>query len=350
MADYTYGQAQYAPQSGNASAVTLTHVTNWAGAVVSVGLVVGACVWGYRVMMRDVSGIPVVMAAEGPMRIQPDNPGGQLADHQGLAVNAVAGTSLAEAPAQRLVLAPVPAGLGEDDIALKDIPRDAPVVVAATDAAPANNALSVAQDELNNSQATLLDASVSAVSDDTVGEIDPIEALANQLAANATTFTSPAPEPVDATEPQAVLESDLKQHSNSLARSLRPNARPAGARLQLASAASLSASTVAPVTTTPAASQSTVDELDHTTLPAGTRLVQIGAFPSAESARSEWVRVSGFMGEFLAGKQRVVMQAQSGGRTIYRLRVHGFADLAEARRFCATSIEKNVDCIPVVTK
>ena len=39
-------------------------------------LVVGIGVWGYKLLVRDVSGVPVVRAVEGPMRIQPENPGG----------------------------------------------------------------------------------------------------------------------------------------------------------------------------------------------------------------------------------------------------------------------------------
>ena len=57
----------------------------------SLALIVGIGVWGTKLIMRDVSGIPVVRAAEGPMRIQPENPGGLPADHQGLSVNDVAG-------------------------------------------------------------------------------------------------------------------------------------------------------------------------------------------------------------------------------------------------------------------
>ena len=56
----------------------------------SVALIVGLAVWGWKLWQRYVTGIPVVRALEGPMRIQPENPGGRPAEHQGLAVNAVA--------------------------------------------------------------------------------------------------------------------------------------------------------------------------------------------------------------------------------------------------------------------
>ena len=70
------------------------------GAVVSLALVAGLGVWGYKLTVRDVSGVPVVRALEGPMRVLPTDPGGKLATHQGLAVNAVQADSGIEASAR----------------------------------------------------------------------------------------------------------------------------------------------------------------------------------------------------------------------------------------------------------
>ena len=62
---------------------TLKNMTNFAGAAVSLALIAGLSVWGYKLVMRDVSGIPVVRAAEGEMRVRPADPGGQLARNTG---------------------------------------------------------------------------------------------------------------------------------------------------------------------------------------------------------------------------------------------------------------------------
>ena len=94
-------------QAGQGGAGALARLTNLIGAALSLALVAGIGVWGYKLIIRDVSGVPVVRAIEGPMRVQPEDPGGQSADHQGLAVNAVAAEGVAAAPADRLVLAPV---------------------------------------------------------------------------------------------------------------------------------------------------------------------------------------------------------------------------------------------------
>ena len=45
------------------------------GALVSVALVLGLGYWGYRIAVRDISGVPVVRALEGPLRMAPENPG-----------------------------------------------------------------------------------------------------------------------------------------------------------------------------------------------------------------------------------------------------------------------------------
>ena len=46
----------------------------------------------------------------------------------------------------------------------------------------------------------------------------------------------------------------------------------------------------------------------------------------------------------------MIEQAQSGGKTFYRLRAMGFDDLSEARRLCSALTAAKASCIPVVTR
>lgn len=96
--------------------------------------------------------------------------------------------------------------------------------------------------------------------------------------------------------------------------------------------------------------QTGVEELDPSEIPAGTRLVQIGAWGSPEIARTQWERTADRFGPYLAGKARVIEPTQVGDKVLYRLRVHGFGGLPDARRFCAALEAENVDCIPVVAR
>ena len=85
-------------------------------------------------------------------------------------------------------------------------------------------------------------------------------------------------------------------------------------------------------------------------LPAGTRLVQLGAFDNEDQARGEWDRLAARFGDLMVGKSRVVQSAQSGGRTFYRLRAHGFDGEDDARRFCSALVAENAECIPVALR
>ncbi|WP_323770272.1 SPOR domain-containing protein [Antarctobacter sp.] len=308
----------------------MASMANWAGAAISLALVVGIAVWGYKVVARDVSGVPVVQAMSGPMRVAPEDPGGTLADHQGLAVNAVAGHGGAADPVDKLTLAPRAAGLQADDVALGALapverPRDVPPTLA-------RNAEIV---ELPPSGAPIPESAepnsaLAALADEIAARAKPLSALPEGTDADVVTALA-----------SALPETDVQFDGPGLARSLRPRLRPAG----LASAPrTTQAAAVA------AAASGPVTELDPATLSAGTRLVQIGAFDSPDAARSEWQRLDGRFGDYLDDKERVIQKASSGGRTFYRLRAHGFEDLSDARRFCAAFVAQKVDCIPVVTR
>jgi hypothetical protein len=89
-------------------------------------------------------------------------------------------------------------------------------------------------------------------------------------------------------------------------------------------------------------------EVDPATIPAGTRLVQLGAFANQDLARAEWQIRLGKFGDYMVGKSAVLQEAETGGRAFYRLRAMGFDDLSEARRFCAVLVAEGANCIPVV--
>ncbi|MEO3414045.1 SPOR domain-containing protein [Roseovarius sp. CAU 1744] len=305
MAQVTGSQQIAAPTR----AQSLKKLTNFLGAAISVGLVAGIGVWGYKLLVRDVSGVPVVRAAEGPMRIQPDDPGGEQALNQGLAVNDVAAIGAASDPADRLVLAPEPLELSlEDEPAARLIAEaDDEGTDNLTPAAEAGEPLPQPTEDAEAVQLASVDALVARIIED----VEPIEGF----------------------EPAAAETTSRVE--GGLGSSLRPHVRPASLQVE------------APVAAPP---QPASAEVDPASIPKGTRLAQLGAFESAEIARSEWERLDGQFGEYLEDKQRVVQKAQSGGRTFYRLRAMGFADLNDARRFCSALVAENAECIPVVTR
>lgn len=264
------------------------------GAALSVALILGGVVWGYKLAMRDVTGIPVIRAVGGPMRVAPTNPGGSETSHQGLAVNAVAAAGTALPLPETLVLAPKPMELADEDIAGMDPLEPAGgAEVAATSAA--------------------------------VAEIAPVTAL------EPAALPQPVPEALPATQEDAVAA--------ALAEALGLEEPAAATNGDVVASLDAVSETSAPAA-----------EIAYDTIAPGTLLVQLGAFDDQDKARAEWARLSANFAELMGGKSLVIQPAQSGGKTFYRLRAHGFASDDDTRRFCTAMLAENATCIPVAQR
>ncbi|GEM_PF-68970 len=414
---------------------------NVIGGLVSVSLIAGLGVWSYRVVMRDVQGIPIIQAQDGPMRVAPENPGGNIAVHQGLAVNSVQSVGEAVPVPEALVLAPVPEGLRAEDQprvelaaamqaeaeaaaqaerlaqaeAAAQSERSAQAQVSRAASVPATlerAGLDTPSPTLPGTTATLASLTPDVIRNDPAAaaremmlgltrgvtlpaadaaprEIARAEDAASLIAEPETAMvedaeaSDPAPE-LDARDsapvevlPDAVAEVDDPDVASAImaalgatqsleeevaetvrvaalaqtpepgmmvkgpgpARSPRPAPRPANRVMR-----------VAPTQVSLPAAPVEAAEVAVADIPVGARLVQLGAFDSAEDARTAWGRINGRFAALMEGKSRVVQEARSGGRTFYRLRATGFDDLSEARRFCAALVAERADCIPVMAR
>jgi hypothetical protein len=324
-ADYDFGGG-FSPDGASSrrgvqdmqAAAKVQRTINIAGGLTSLALIVGLGVWGYKLAVRDVNGVPVIQAMEGPMRIAPVDPGGEVADHQGLAVNDVAEAGVATPPPDKLVLAPRPTELAPEDTsglggaALPGLTEaSAPTGLAVPSA---DLALAAAPP---TESADPTEVAIDAALAEALGEV-PAEMVAEpteELALD--TLEDPAPE-------------------GAITVSIRPKARP-GSRAAAAAPAEMAA--------LPA-----VQEMDPATITPGTRLVQFGTYETADEARAAWSLLQGRFGELMAEKAMVVQPAESGGRTFYRLRAFGFEGEDDARRFCSAVIAEHPTCIPVPHK
>ncbi|MFQ5623867.1 MAG: SPOR domain-containing protein [Paracoccaceae bacterium] len=123
-------------------AAILGNAMKWFGALASLALIVGGGFWSYRLGVRDATELPVSKATEGPMREQPEDPGGDRAANQGLEVNSV----LSGAPPPRADAggrtAPPPEELLPDEVPAGNVveqpaePAERVSPAAETDAAP----------------------------------------------------------------------------------------------------------------------------------------------------------------------------------------------------------------------
>jgi len=301
MAVYDEG---FAP---NARSMRITNLMNYAGAALSLALILGVGVWGYKLVVRDVSGIPVVRAMEGDMRVLPDNPGGAVSPHTGFAVNEVAASGEAGGPEDVLFLAPRDTGLAQEDLAVQLAPEAAEVL---------DTVAVITQDGVEtpaSAEETVTPASA---------EVDEIALLTEMLAANPATL--PAETAIE-TIPASVP---------GVTSSLRPVTRPAGISTSGVTSASASASEVL---------------VSTATFAAGTNLVHLGAYATPAEAAEAWERLNRRLGEYLTGYARVIQVSNQSGGTWYRLRASGLQDRAEARRLCAALQAEAVECIAVVT-
>ena len=279
-------------------------VANWIGAIVSLALVIGVSLWAYKLVVRDVSGVPVIKASTEPMRIAPENPGGTAALNQGLSVNQVVEAGDDTQP-EFVTLAPRPVTLGEDDIPTTQIEPASTAVVAA----PSRDVKTL---------------DIQTLADQIAVEVAPLEGELD---------TSQIVRPSSLSIEKALKEALEQSEGLTQFVSLRPRKRPDN------------------ITQGPAPSIiSSAREIPSDQIPVGTALVQLGAFAGPDVARSEWVRLSSKFSSFMTGRDLVIQRAVSGGSIFYRLRAAGFSDLSDAQRFCSALKAANTDCVPVVTR
>ncbi|MEL6168142.1 MAG: SPOR domain-containing protein [Pseudomonadota bacterium] len=316
MADLEFGSfSDHMDGTGAREGASVSQLVNWAGAAVSLALVCGLGLWGWELLKRDATGVPVVRALEGPMRVAPEDPGGVEAAHQGLAVNRIAADEPAAPPPEEVVLAPAPLDLAEEDLPMASLLPDTP-----------GDAETVAPSASDDASAAVPDA-------DTAPETAGGETLsAIELAIAEALGVEPDP---------AVETSDLVPASApGVVRSPRPALRPN----DIVRIESTAFTPETPAATTDAAAPSLTD------VPVGTRLVQLGAFESAADAEAAWTTLSRDFTIYFGPRTRLIQETRAGGRSFYRLRAMGFEDLSDARRFCAVLVAEDVDCIPVVQR
>ncbi len=337
------GQDGGLPQ-GDGLPARLARVTHYMGAVASVGLMVGLMAWGWQLVSRDVSGVPIIRAIEGEARTAPEEPGGRLTPHTGLAVNSVAGGET-PAPTQQVAIAPSPVDLAPDDL-----PMGALGATAREPSHQTETPLTFSGEPimpLSDAEArALAEAEAAAAAE---------RALADQAVADAPILDAPASEgpvtgvvtdetgaPAQATAiTEALAMAQAEANPAILVASARPAPRPRVTRV--AASAPAAAPAAAPAPSLAQAQPAPVQAASSASGP----VVQVGAFDSNAIAQGEWSRLAGRHGSLFSGKSPVIQQHQANGRTFWRLRVAGFGGISEARQFCSALQSAGTDCLAI---
>jgi hypothetical protein len=279
-----------------------------AGATVFLALITTMAFWSWRLGTRDAAEVPIIRAMEGPARVQPEDPGGLEAAHQGLEVNSVLAGQPAPLPREALPPAPTPVALAEEDGPQGELILAAPARLVEETLQAGDDLRMPAQEEVP--EAT---------------EIAPAPEFAPQPALD----TAPPTELAALSEPVAA------------ATGLRPRGRPAN----LAVARAPSDVPRAPAPASAPAPEPAAREVSG--LAPGTRLVQLGAYDSEDLTRAAWSQLVARNGDLLGGKSLFVERTTANARVFYRLRVAGFENTEATRVMCEELRARGIDCIPV---
>ncbi len=325
----------------------VARLTHYVGALASVGLMIGLLAWGWELVSRDVSGVPVIRAIQGEARTTPENPGGQLTNHTGLAVNTVAAGEQAGATSQ-VAIAPAATELAEDDVAMGQLgatarepanPSETQLNFDGEPVVPLSDAEARALAEAEAAQ-----ASERALADQAVNEAAIIDAPASEGPVTAV-VTDETGAPAQATAiTEALAQAQAEASPGVLVASTRPAPRPRTTRVASAPAATRTDAAPAAAAAAPA-ERPAPEPAPVAASTASGPVVQVGAFDSNAIAQGEWQRLAGRNSGLFSGKSPVIQQHQSNGRTFWRLRVAGFGSLSQAREFCSALKSSGTDCL-----
>jgi hypothetical protein len=292
-----YGD-DYESVAGGADRLIPEGVRRLAGAAVFLALVAALGLWSFRLGTRDASEVPIIKAMAGPARVEPKDPGGLKAAHQGLEVNGVLAGRPAPLPRQAAPARPEPAVLKAEDASQGELVAAAPAILAERILGESGELPMPAQEDL---------AALAPEGEAVAAPPDAAETAAGPRPRNRPANLAPARPKKAAAEPA--------------------KAKPAAADAPkpAAKVAAAAAAGVRP----------------------GTRLVQLGAFDSEEITKRAWSQLVAKNPDLLSSKDLYVERTTANARVFYRLRVAGFADAEETRKMCDALRARGVACIPV---
>ena len=310
------------PQSGhpqpNRAKRAGSGLFHWIVAGGSIAALAGAVYFGLQLIERDPSKVPVIKAMTGPSRIAPETPGGEIADHLGLAVNKIQTGTGIDDEADRVSLAPEQHSLTVEETETELAVRDVEPVVEDT-------ALTVEDVEPTEPP------EVAAVEPEPGREIVPLsDDDAAAAIAEALALATQSADPAASETPAAAV--------------YQPRLRPSDLNTDVQVAA------VIPVATTPEPTSDPAFSNRISEVPVGTKLVQLGAYDSEAQALSEWKKLMGKHSDFLAQKKMLIQPVVSGGRQLYRLRAVGFDGRDAAKGFCTALNARGVACFALTAR
>ena len=261
-------------------------IVNWAGALLSIIILITLIIWGFSLNVSDSAEIPVVKAKIKELRVVSEEPGGQIVNYQGLSVNNVQEQGSAQSAATRIILAPEPIELIEEDINISII---------------------------ENSRVTN-EPKVSSLNN---GDGENKKEIINVL---------------DGISPFAVVISVIPKIRNlygthSLDKIIENN----------------------DVDLTPG-TKDKIKATNEVSLKSGTNLVQLGFYSTKQKAQKVWSDLMINNSSVFKNKKRIIQNVNIRGNNSYRLTVVGFSGLGESKDFCLFLRDSLPTCLPMRAK
>ena len=263
--------------------------------LISIFLLGGFLYWGYSAFVQSESKVTIITAPDGPLKVLPEDPGGNLASHLGFSVNSVQESGQVAGPSAKIFLAPPAISVQESDLR------------SLSGFGDSNGAIDL--------KSSINDALAGIFKDtDTLSEVTFLKNLK-----------------------EIPIKKDIVENttvSNSFA---RPEKRP----VKIVSA-TLHQDLVAQIVLNQVKA-SMVDSEDEL-------MVHLGSFKNKVLASADVenfvVRHKGY----LTDKTVFLQKSETGGRSIYRMRAIGFSNTSETKKFCVIINSFGNDCIPISNK
>jgi SPOR domain len=314
----------------------------WFTTSLSLGLVIVIVFWAYRLGVRDASELPVIRAMNEPARTRPEDPGGMIAENQGLEVNEVLAGQEAGTPGETQT-APPPVFLTDEDVPSVD-PKEPQEEVALAIQPEADDPLDTEDPR----------------EDDPIAAFDPFADVSGRI----DNTDRPPPRPEDLNQPAISFTDDGQAEREQAAARQREEAeriarqREETARREQAAQEQQSrdpevarreqeAREIQEALERALRDQQPATATTASTAPNPNVRIQLGSFDTEIGALGYLETLTSVHGDLLASRRISVQKVTSGNRVEYRIRASGFRSAGETAALCQALRARGVDCVQV---
>ncbi|MFQ5765475.1 MAG: SPOR domain-containing protein [Rhodospirillales bacterium] len=304
--------------------------------------------WGWLIYGHEIraiwaggaSGVPLVKAAAGPVKVRPENPGGlKVPDRDKLVYDRIGGASDGKGAArgpERLLPPPE-----------QPLPKPGPDAGPAVEAPAADQATTPAKAEAVPVKRKPTPKTKPVPTVPTVKDVKSAKRPLPPPPPTAPPTSNPTPSPVLSAARNATEKSG-KQKAAKVPAKPKPEQAPAAAPATAPAPAPARAPTPAPASAPTETARATAAPTPAAPRPsARAYLVQLAAARSPKGARDEWERLRGKHKDLLGNLGLRVTKADLGPTRgiFYRLRAGPLSDEAAARQLCQELAKRQVGCL-----